>query len=320
MAKIKYTYNVETCRYEPVVITGNHFFQHTLRFLGISFLMGFVGLLFYNSNNPLRDEVVLDEENQTLRTEWQLLHTELDQVSQQLAVLEQNDDDNYRMILDLEPLPSSVREAGVGGRAKAYEEISFPLIRNAYEKAEKLKNRLAIESQSFNELNREFDLKEKKWASRPAIQPVSNEDLIYLHMRFGDRKHPIFGIVKPHEGLDFTAPRGAPVFATGDGEVVASYRSGSYGNVVFVDHQFDGFETRYAHMSAFNVKKGDKVKRGQIVGYVGNTGNSKGDHLHYEVLQNGKPINPINFFQRDLSNKEFEKLVEYSQRDLIPLD
>jgi len=122
-----------------------------------------------------------------------------------------------------------------------------------------------------------------------------------------------------HKGLDFTAPYGTPVYATGDGIVSEAYNSTSYGNVIYIDHNFD-FETRYAHLARFIVSKGQKVKRGEIIGYVGNTGISTAPHLHYEILFNGKHINPINFFQRDLRNEEYERLIELAGTDAVILD
>jgi murein DD-endopeptidase MepM/ murein hydrolase activator NlpD len=183
------------------------------------------------------------------------------------------------------------------------------LIKNTYLKTEKLKNRLDIEVQSLDALNKELERKEKMWASRPAIQPISNKDLTILHTTFGLRLHPILGYWRDHNGLDFTAPGGTPVYTTGDGVVHMAYYSATYGWVVYLDHGY-GFETRYAHLTNFIVTKGQRLKRGQVLGYVGTSGQSKANHLHYEVLYNGDPVNPINFFQRDLSNGEFQKLVE----------
>ena len=157
------------------------------------------------------------------------------------------------------------------------------------------------------------------WAARPAIQPVSNKTLTHLHSTFGERLHPLLGYVRDHKGLDFTADTGTPVYATGDGVIKTAYFSGSFGNVIFIDHSF-GYETRYAHLSRFNVTRGQRIKRGDIIGFVGSTGLSGGPHLHYEVLYKGLQINPINFFQRDLSNKEYEKLVEEGSKYREPLD
>jgi murein DD-endopeptidase MepM/ murein hydrolase activator NlpD len=207
----------------------------------------------------------------------------------------------------------------VGGREKASELITYPLVRNAYQQAEKLRNRLDIEAQSLQKLQEELEKKEKMWASRPAIQPVSNKDLKQLHTLFGLRLHPLLGYVRPHNGLDFTAPQGAPIYSTGDGIVNIAQYSESLGNMVFIDHGY-GFQTRYGHMTKFIVAAGEKVKRGQVIGYVGNTGLSVAAHLHYEVLYQGTYLNPINFFQRDLNNLEYEKLIEIGSQSVTSLD
>lgn len=309
MGKVDYIYNPKTCRYEPVFVTSQILLRRLGRFMGISFMIGVVGLLIFNANYPSVDETMLLSRNDALYGEWSALNKKLDKASIELSSLEQTDDNNYRVILDLEPLGQSVREAGVGGREKENAGIKYALIKAAYEKAGKILNRLEIEIQSFEQLQKELAYKERMWASRPAIQPLSNEDLTYLHTTYGMRKHPILGYWREHKGLDFTAPQGSPIYATGDGTIEEAHYSDSYGQVVYIDHGF-GFETRYAHMTEFIVKKGERVKRGQIIGYVGNTGLSYSTHLHYEVLFKGHQINPINFFQRDLSNKEYEKLVE----------
>lgn len=309
MGKVDYIYNPKTCRYEPVIITSNIILRRLGRFIGFSFMIGVMALLVFNANYPSVDETMLLGRNQALYGEWDVLNKKLDNAALELSALEQTDDNNYRVILDLEPLSKSVREAGVGGREKENAGIKYALIKKGYEKAGKIQNRLDIEIQSFEQLDRELAYKERMWASRPAIQPISNTDLTYLHTTYGMRQHPILGYWRPHKGLDFTAPKGSPIYATGDGVIDEAHYSDSFGNVVYIDHNF-GFETRYAHMTEFIVKKGEHVKRGQIIGYVGNSGLSVATHLHYEVLFKGNQINPINFFQRDLNNKEYEKLVE----------
>ncbi len=309
MAKVDYVYNAKTCRYEPVVINSQIVLRRLGRFLGISFMLGVVSLLVFNANYPSVDETLLISKNKSLKNDWEVLDKKLEIAARELSALEQTDDHNYRVILDLEPLAQSVREAGVGGREKENANIPYPIIKRGYEKAEKIKNRLDIETQSFEQLDKELAYKERMWASRPAIQPISNTDLTYLHTTYGMRQHPILGYWRPHKGLDFTAPKGSPIYATGDGVVEEAHYSTSFGNVVYINHNF-GFETRYAHMTEYIVKKGEQVKRGQVIGYVGNSGLSVATHLHYEVLFKGQQINPINFFQRDLNNKEYEKLVE----------
>ncbi len=234
--------------------------------------------------------------------------------------LAEKDDNNYRVILDSSPLQPSIREAGIGGSEKIDATLNqYPTIRNNYIAMQNLEHRVEVELQSFEELNRMLKERTAMWASRPAIQPISNKQLDQLHLTYGSRFHPIFHRYMQHKGLDFAAPRGTPVYATGDGKINMAYFSGSYGNVIYLNHGYD-YETRYAHLSAFAVKEGDHVKRGQVIGYVGNTGNSVASHLHYEVLYKGDHVNPINFFQRDLSNKEYEKLIELASKQNEVLD
>jgi murein DD-endopeptidase MepM/ murein hydrolase activator NlpD len=288
-------------------------------FLSVSFLIGLIGLIYFNSKYPLWDETKLQLENLALRTEWDIVNDRVQQLSEKLTAVEQNDDNNYRSILDLGPLPASIREAGVGGREKTYAQVRYPLIRNLMEKAEKLKNRLAIETQSLDELDKELKQKEKMWASRPAIQPISNKNLIQLYTTFGLRLHPVLGNWRDHKGLDFSAHQGTPIYATGEGIVEFASGATTYGNAVFINHGYQ-FQTRYAHMTRYIVSEGQHILRGQVIGYVGNTGLSFGNHLHYEVLYKGAQVNPINFFQRDLSNKEYEKLIELGGKAQTSLD
>jgi murein DD-endopeptidase MepM/ murein hydrolase activator NlpD len=319
MAKILYTYNSATCKYEPIVISGKIAGRRLLVFLAISLGIGLIGLAYFNYRYPYIDETFQQVQNQNLKTEWKVLYKQLDRTSTQLSALETNDDQNYRVILDLDPLDKAQREAGVGGREKESETIPYSLIRTAYVQSEKIKNRLDIEAQSLQQLMDELTKKEKMWASRPAIQPISNKDLSRLHTIFGLRMHPVHGYVRPHNGLDFTASPGTPIYATGDGRVITAQRSETYGNVVYIDHGY-GFETRYAHMTNYIVSEREPVKRGQIIGYVGSTGTSVGPHLHYEVHYKNQAINPINFFQRDLNNKEYEKLIEVGSKSVTSLD
>ncbi len=317
--RTEFRYDPATCRYEPVIVTGKVFFRKAMLFLFVSFLIGLAGLIYYNQKYPLWDEVQLKNENQALRTEWDILNSDIQRISNRLGSMENNDDNNYRSILDLDPLAATIREAGVGGRERAYTRIPYNLIKNSLEKAEKLKNRLDIEDQSLNELDKELAQKEKRWAARPAIQPISNQQLIQLHTTYGLRLHPILGYWRDHKGLDFTAKEGTPIYATGDGVVEFANGATTYGNVVFINHGYD-FQTRYAHMTRYIVNTGERVRRGQVIGYVGNTGLSFGNHCHYEVLFRGNQVNPINFFQRDLSNKEYQKLIELGGQASTSLD
>lgn len=321
MAKTRFRYNADTCRYEPFYIRGSVLRNRVLLFLTLSLAVA-VGSYFYVIRYiPSLDELFLTDENQRLKIEWEILHDRIAETNNQLQTLIEKGDHNYRVILDSEPLDASIRSAGIGGSEKINTARlqAFPLVLREYEAVEKLKHQLDVELQSYDEIARMFEEKSIMWAARPAIQPVSNKTLTHLHTTFGERFHPLLGYVRDHKGLDFTADIGTPVYATGDGVVTAAYFSGSYGNVIFLDHDY-GYETRYAHLSRFNAKKGQRIKRGDIIGFVGDTGLSRGPHLHYEVLFKGRQINPINFFQRDLSNKEYEKLVEEGSKQRESLD
>lgn len=317
----KFRYNPLTCRYEPFYIKGKILRNRILTFLVISFAVAGVSSLYLLSYLPSINEMLLAEDNQRLRIEWDILHDQIAEANDKLQTLIEKGDYNYRVILDSKPLDASIREAGIGGSEKinVAQLREFPMVLGEYRVFEKLKHQLEVELQSYDEIASMFEEKSTMWAARPAIQPISNKTLTHLHTTFGARFHPLLGYVREHKGLDFTADIGTPVYATGDGVVRAAYFSGSYGNVIFLNHGY-GYETRYAHLSAFNIKRGQKIKRGDIIGFVGNTGLSRGPHLHYEVLYNGVQINPINFFQRDLSNTEYEKLVEEGSKQRESLD
>lgn len=317
----RFRYNATTCRYEPFYVQGKVLRNRVILFLSLSLSLAIGSYIYVLKYIPSLDEIFLAEENHRLNVEWDILHDEIAQANQKLLALIEKGDNNYRVILDSEPLAASIREAGIGGSEKinTSQLQAYPLVLNEYRTFEKLKHQLEVELQSYDEIAKMLEQKTIMWAARPAIQPVSNKTLTHLHATFGERFHPVLGYVRDHKGLDFTADIGTPVYATGDGTVKIAYFSGSFGNVIFIDHGY-GYETRYAHLSGFNAKRGQKIKRGDIIGFVGNTGLSKGPHLHYEVVYKGLQINPINFFQRDLSNKEYEKLVEEGSKYNEALD
>lgn len=319
--KRKFIYNPNTCQYEPVYITGKVLLKRLSIFLSVSLLVAAGIFAWYIQNFLPIQEQYLEQINYSWKVKWDALNHRIEQANNRLNELASQDDNTYRIILDLPSLSKDVREAGVGGVEPAYlKEIKqYDIIADTYKKIEKLSHQADVEKQSFDELVEVTDTKLTMWASRPAIQPVSNKQLNRLHTTYGLRLHPIFNTVLDHKGLDFSAPRGTPVYATGDGRVSMAYTSGSYGNVVYVDHGFD-FETRYAHLNRFIVRQGEFVKRGQVIGYVGNTGISASPHLHYEVLFKGEHTNPINFFQRDLNNVEYEKLIKLSSQEKASLD
>jgi murein DD-endopeptidase MepM/ murein hydrolase activator NlpD len=321
MARTKYRYNPITCKYEPWYLRGKELRGRTITFVCLAFFLAIAGFAVFIHHTGSINELLLSRKNGSLIFEGEIIQKRLAVDQERLSAFVDKDDNNYRVILDSTPLPSEVRNAGIGGSTKIdLSEIgNYPQLLTNYERLENLKHQLDVEIQSYDELKSIAENKMHMWASRPAIQPISNKQLDRLHMSYGARLHPIFHVFMDHKGLDFSASKGTPVYATGDGKISMTYFSASYGNVIYIDHGY-GYETRYAHLSAFEVTPGQRVKRGQVIGLVGSTGNSVSSHLHYEVLFKGTHVHPINFFQRDLNNKEYEKLIEIGSQQYHPLD
>ena len=315
MAKIKYYYDTETCKYERVRVKSQ---DVVLNFLGLTsfiFIMAVGLVILYNQYFTSPKEVMLQNEVAELEYYYEDLQNEVERLNQILGALEKRDDNVYRIVLGAEPIDASIRNAGVGG-ADRYSEIREKefqrkdLVVELKEKIDKLKRKMYIQSKSYDELLQKAVRKEEMFAAIPAIQPISNQELIRLASGFGWRIHPIYKVKKLHTGIDFSAPTGTPVYATADGVIDrVRVRFSGYGKFIEIDHGF-GYRTRYAHLHEFNVKEGQKVKRGELIAYVGNTGMSTASHLHYEVLKNGKKINPIHYFFNDLDSKEYEKIIE----------
>jgi murein DD-endopeptidase MepM/ murein hydrolase activator NlpD len=260
-------------------------------------------------------EARLKRENDELLLKYELLSQEMNLLNKVLNDLQKRDDQIYRIIFEADPIPSSVREAGFGG-VQRYQEIlekdidSKNILLSTYQKIDYLKKKLYIQSKSYDELIKMAKNKQKMLASIPAIRPIKTNDLNALASGFGMRIHPIYKVKKMHTGVDFTARIGTPVFATGDGIVIkaGNYATG-YGNEIEINHGY-GFVTKYAHLSRFKVKVGQKVRRGELIGYVGNSGTSVSPHLHYEVIKNGIKVNPVNYFYNDLTPEEYQRLIE----------
>jgi murein DD-endopeptidase MepM/ murein hydrolase activator NlpD len=258
---------------------------------------------------------MLRNEVRELEFYYEKLLAEVDKLQIQLQNMEYRDDNIYRVVLGAEPIDKSIREAGVGGMDR-YEEIKEKgiihddIIVKLTESVDNLRRKIYIETKSQDEVVELAENKEKLFASIPAIQPVSNKQLIALASGFGLRIHPVYKVKKMHTGIDFAASIGTPIYATADGIIDQLEVSFSgYGKMIEIDHGF-GYRTRYAHMHGFAVKKGQKVKRGDLIGYVGDTGLSTAPHLHYEVFVNGKHVNPVYYFFNDLNPAEYEKIIE----------
>jgi murein DD-endopeptidase MepM/ murein hydrolase activator NlpD len=212
-----------------------------------------------------------------------------------------------------------MRNAGIGGvnRYKELEGYDYSeLVMLTSKKLDRLMKQVVVQSKSFDEVVRLARDKEKWLACIPAIQPILNKELNALTSHFGYRFDPVYkGTTKMHEGIDLTASVGTDVYATGDGVVKDVEFSGrGYGNQITINHGY-GYTTRYAHLSRIDIQPGQKIKRGDIIGGVGNTGKSVGPHLHYEVRKNGTPLNPVNFFYQDLSPEEYDRMIEMSAQE-----
>ena len=315
MAKAKYKFNPESLSYSRIEIT---FRQKVLKVIGYSMVfivISIIGVLFYTFLFDSPEVKGLKRQNSELLVSVELFNKQLDKITMTLQDMQRRDDNLYRTIFEAEPLNSSVREAGVGG-ADRYDELQKmadpKLVTQTAKRLDKITRKIVIQSKSYDELTRMAMSKEKMLASIPAIQPISNKDLTRTASGWGFRIHPIYKIRKFHYGIDFTAPTGIEVYATGDGTIerIESSQRG-YGNCIIVDHGY-GMKTLYGHLSGFAVKQGQKVNRGDVIAFVGNTGLSTSPHLHYEVLRNGEKVNPINYFFNDLTAEEYDKMIEIS--------
>lgn len=320
MARIKYYYDTETCRYERIKRSKWDIFLNFLGFLFISVVFA-IGLLTVSNvyfDSP--KEARLKKENEELRLYYDMMEKDLNLINDMLVVLQERDDNIYRVIFEADPIPSTIRQAGIGGTER-YKDLlekglkREDLILSNLKKVHQLKKQMYIQTKSYDDIMRLASDKEKMWACIPAIQPISNKELNRMASGFGMRVHPIYKVRKMHTGCDFSAPRGTPIYATGDGTVKAVRSDyGGYGKQVEIDHGY-GYVTKYAHMDKFNVKKGQQVKRGEVIGFVGNTGSSTAPHLHYEIIKDNKKVNPMNFFFQDLNADEYEKLLELASRE-----
>jgi murein DD-endopeptidase MepM/ murein hydrolase activator NlpD len=315
MAKIRYYYDTETCKYERVKTKTSDVILNALGIFSFAIILA-IGIFFLYVEF-LGDPKLAKLENRIAEQKFVInkLHRDVDQMVDRLGDVEKRDDGIYRAVLGAEPIDKSIRDAGVGG-ADRYADIrekdilDKDVVIGLYEKVDKLRRKIYIESKSQDELVKLADNKEKLFAAIPAIQPISNKQLRALASGFGIRTHPIYKVRKMHSGIDFAASIGTPIYATADGKVVTvDVKFSGYGKLVEVDHGF-GYRTRYAHMHEFAVRPGQSVKRGDLIGYVGNTGLSTAPHLHYEVLINGSQVDPVHYFYNDLSAGEYEKILE----------
>ena len=295
-----------------------------LLFLLASALMGLIWLFVFGLMDVQTPNVKkLKRENENLALNIKLMNKQLDDAYKVLADIENRDNKIYRTYFDTNPISDAQRKSGLGGvnRYKDLEGYSnSDLIIGARKKIDQLRKELAVQSESFDEIAKLAKEKESLLSRIPAIQPVKNEDLTRVASGWGWRIDPFTKARKFHFGMDFTAKTGTPVYASGDGKVKrADNNSSGYGNHVRIDHG-NGYVSLYAHLSRYNVHKGQRVKRGDIVGFVGNTGRSTGPHLHYEIFKDGTRINPLNFYYGHLSAEEFDEMRKAAEEHNTSLD
>mgnify|MGYP001220922748 FL=1 len=317
MSKIKYYYDTKTLSYKPIESTGIEKFKKFIVYLTSSAILAFFTLLIFFQYFDSPKEKKLKGEINHLLSQYEIINNDLEKIELVLDDIQNRDDNIYRTIFEADPIPTSIRKQGFGG-VNRYKKLSgysnSDLIINTSKKIDQLTKQLYLQSKSFDEIIELAKNKSKMLASIPAIQPVANKDLKRMTSGYGYRIHPIYKTRKMHYGMDYSAKVGTEIYATGDGVISKVKRSKrGYGNYVKINHGF-GYETLYAHMSKYIVKKGQKVKRGEVIGYVGNTGISTAPHLHYEVRKDNKKINPVNFYFNDLTPEEYEKMLELASQ------
>ncbi len=317
MSKVKYKYNPKTLSYDEVELTWKDHLRK-LSYYAIAAFVASVLILFFSYNyikERGKKEAMLENEQTEALLQEKL--QQLNNMEMVLTEIQERDDNIYRLIFGADPYPQYKREVGTGGNKQKYEELlnmdHGDLLVQISNKIAIVEKKLYAQSISFDSVIAMAKQKEKLLQSVPSIQPIHNEDLTHIASGFGMRMHPIYKILKMHTGLDFTADIGTPIFATGDAVVEECKTMSGYGQIVILDHGF-GYKTRYAHCSEYKCKKGDKVKRGDIIALVGNTGASVGPHLHYEVMYKGNLVNPVNYFFNDLSPEEFDEVVKISSQ------
>ncbi|GGE24864.1 M23 family metallopeptidase [Psychroflexus planctonicus] len=327
MSKVKYYYDSETLSYRKIEIKKGKKLGLSLLFLLAVMVTSIILLIIYLNipNLETPKEKAYKRELQNMKLQYELLNRKMDQAVNVLEDLEDRDDNIYRVYFEANPISDEQRKAGFGG-VNRYSNLegfdNSELIIGTKQKLDQLTKRIVVHSKSLDDVTNLAENKEALLASIPAIQPIRNKDQKRMASGYGMRMDPIYKFRKMHNGMDFSAPTGTPVYATGNAkvkEIKRPNRSGGYGNLIVLDHGF-GIETYYAHLDDFNVRRNQKVMRGEIIGYVGDTGKSTAPHLHYEVRRNGRPVNPINYYYNDLNSEEYEIMMNQASQENQSLD
>ncbi|MFM9826471.1 M23 family metallopeptidase [Flavobacterium sp.] len=325
MAKVKYYYDSENLAYRKIITKKRKKFAYLLLFLLASALFGFLAFIIL-LNTPYFEtpkDKVQAREIDNLKLHFSVLNKRMDQIEDVIAVMEERDNNLYRVYFNTAQISDKDRKSGFRGFNR-YKELegydNSKLVINTTKRVDMISKELSVQSKSLDEIFKLAKAKNNLLAAIPAIQPVRNENLKRVASGFGYRTDPFTKVRKMHEGMDFTAKVGTPIFATGDGVIAKADNTVSgYGNHIVIRHGF-GYETLYGHLSKYKCRSGQRVKRGDIIGYVGSTGRSEGPHLHYEVHKNGRVVNPINFYYGNISAVEYVAISELANQENQSLD
>ena len=325
MPKYKFYYDQETLSYKRIEVNNSVRFRNAFVFITVSALFGLIMLLVLLSS-PLIEtpkEITQAREIENYQLQYEQLNRKMKQIEGVLDNLQDRDNQIYRVIFEANPITDDVRKAGFGGVNRYADLEGFDnseLIINTTKKMEILSKQIVVQSKSLDEIQRMALDKEVLLSAIPSIQPINNENLRRMASGYGWRTDPFTKSRRMHKGMDFSTPTGTPIYAPSDGKVIrVDSRSAGYGKHIRIDHGF-GYVTLYAHLSEYNVRRNQQVKRGDVIGFVGNTGRSVAPHLHYEIRKDGKHLNPINFYYGDLNTEEFNALLEAANRENQSLD
>ena len=325
MKRVKFYYDSEKLAFKQIVTKNSTKIGYVMLFLLASTLFGFLGVFILSNTNFFETpkSKLQARELEIMKLNYNLLNGKIALMDEALAAIEERDNSIYRVYFNSDPISNEVRRAGLGGknRYKDLEDFNTSdLIIGSTKKVDEIMKALAVQSVSLDEITKLAKRKALLLKSIPAIQPVKNEELKQMASGFGYRSDPFTKIRKFHKGMDFSAKSGSPIYATGDGIVKkADGTVSGFGNHIEINHGYD-YMTLYAHLSKYKVRAGQKVKRGDIIGYVGSTGRSEAPHLHYEVHKNGEVVNPLNFYYGSISAKEYVLITKLANQENQSLD
>jgi murein DD-endopeptidase MepM/ murein hydrolase activator NlpD len=313
MKKIKYYYNTHTLRYEKQVVPLRVALLRVLAFISTAIVTGLiiVAIAFRFVDSP--KEKLLKVQLERAEEVNRIYADRYRDIDDRLKLLERRDNEVYRSVFEATPIPDSARAKQIESKKELQLVAGMEnseMTEGIYNTLNTIYNRITNQELSYKEIEKMIKNKEKLLASTPAIQPLSNRDLNRLSSGFGYRIDPVYKTVKFHPGLDFSAPQGTPIYATAEGTVQTAGNLGNgYGNHIVIQHGYS-YSTLYGHMSRIKAKKGQRVKRGEVIGYVGSTGKSTGSHLHYEVFKGRKRLDPIYFFYNDLTPEQYQQILK----------